>query len=220
MICWAIWNARNAFTWKGKSTSASDVILSARVNLNQWKNAQLKKKGPLFLASGESEGSEHWSKPVTDKIKVNVDGAIFEAEGWYGTGLVARNCHGHLLEALSCSKPGYLDAAVVEAIGIKEALSWIKDKQWHDVQLETDCLVAVQALHSSVPLRSPFSVVIQECKELLDSLKYVQIQFVKRSANKAAHYMARSSCFHSVRMFTESTALDDLLNIVMVDSVC
>ncbi|KAM6599952.1 hypothetical protein CsatA_019561 [Cannabis sativa] len=220
MICWAIWNARNAYIWKGKSTSASDVILSARVNLNQWKNAQLRKKGPLFLASGENEGSEHWSKPVTDKIKVNVDGAIFEAEGWFGTGLVARNCHGHLIEARSCSEPGYLDAAVVEAIGIKEALSWIKDKQWQDVQLETDCLVAVQALHSSVPLRSPFGVVIQECKELLVSLKSVQIQFVKRSANKAAHYMARSSCFHSVRMFIESTAPDDLLNIVMVDSIC
>ncbi|KAM6593181.1 hypothetical protein CsatA_000884 [Cannabis sativa] len=220
MICWAIWNARNAFIWKGKSTSASDVILSARVNLNQWKNAQLKKKGPLFLASGENEGSEHWSKPVTNTIKVNVDGAIFEAEGWYGTGLVARNCHGQLLEALSSSKPGHFEAAVVEAMGIKEALSWIKDKQWHDVQLETDCLVVVQAVHSSVLLRSPFGVVIQECKELLVSLKSVQIHFVKRSANKAAHYMARSSCFHSVRMFTESTAPVDLLNIVMVDSIC
>ncbi|KAM6574548.1 hypothetical protein CsatA_022875 [Cannabis sativa] len=177
-------------------------------------------KGPLFFASGESEGSEHWSKPVTDKIKVNVDGAIFEAEGWYGTGLVARNCHGHLLEARSCSKLGYLEAAVVEAIGIKEALSWIKDKQWRDVQLETDCLVAVQVVHYSVLLRSPFGVVIQECKELLDSLKSVQIHFVKRSANKAAHYMAHSSCFHSVRMFTESTVPDDLLNIIMVDLVC
>ncbi|XP_060973916.1 uncharacterized protein LOC133039117 [Cannabis sativa] len=129
-VCWAIWNARNALTWKGKSSSASKVVLSARVNFNQWKTAQSKKNGPLFILTGANEGREQWSKPVSNKIKVNVDGAIFASEGWYAAGGVARDCHGHLVEAFFISKPGCLEATEVEAFGIKEALSWIKGKNW------------------------------------------------------------------------------------------
>lgn len=42
-------------------------------------------------------------------------------------------------------------------MAVKEALSWVKDKQWREVVIETDCLVVVQAIRSKVPMTSPFS---------------------------------------------------------------
>uniref|UniRef100_A0A803P3J5 RNase H type-1 domain-containing protein n=1 Tax=Cannabis sativa TaxID=3483 RepID=A0A803P3J5_CANSA len=102
--------------------------MSAQVTLNQWKIAQLKKNGPLFLSSRVDLGLEQWSKFDLNKINVNVDGVIFASEGWFGAGGVARDCHGHLIEAFFVSKSGCVDAAIAEIIGINEALSWIKRK--------------------------------------------------------------------------------------------
>ena len=36
----------------------------------------------------------------------------------------------------------------MDAIGVREALSWLKDQCWSNAQVETDCLVVVQAIRS------------------------------------------------------------------------
>lgn len=43
-------------------------------------------------------------------------------------------------EALQLSKSGVVKAYTAKAIGVKEALSWIKSKEWKDAELESDCL--------------------------------------------------------------------------------
>lgn len=78
-------------------------------------------------------------------------------------------------------------------MGIREALSWIKDKSLTNVIVETDCLVAIQAIRSSEQMLSYFGRIIERCKTLLRKLedKGVILRFVKRSANLA-------SCSHSI----------------------
>lgn len=81
-----------------------------------------------------------------------------------------------------------------EAIGVREALSWIKEQQIGNVLVETNCLV-VQAIRSfDIPL-SYFGKLIEECKTLLSELKgrNVIIKFVKHSVNKVAHFLAKST---------------------------
>uniref|UniRef100_A0A803PJ45 RNase H type-1 domain-containing protein n=1 Tax=Cannabis sativa TaxID=3483 RepID=A0A803PJ45_CANSA len=112
-----------------------------------------------FFSSGLDTGLEHYTELGLNKIKVNVDGALFLSKGWLGVGGVARDC-GQLLKAFSMSKSGCVDAAIVEIVSIKETLSWIKRKGWMDVQLENDCLVAIQALHSSIYMPSPFGLLV------------------------------------------------------------
>uniref|UniRef100_A0A803PH88 Uncharacterized protein n=1 Tax=Cannabis sativa TaxID=3483 RepID=A0A803PH88_CANSA len=103
----------------------------------------------FILRDRSGTGLEHWSKAGLNKIKVNVDSAIFVSEGWYGTGGVARDCYGQLIEAFSISKPRCVDVVIAEIVGIKEALSWIK-KELDGSTTCNDCLVVVQALHSSI----------------------------------------------------------------------
>uniref|UniRef100_A0A803NFI8 RNase H type-1 domain-containing protein n=1 Tax=Cannabis sativa TaxID=3483 RepID=A0A803NFI8_CANSA len=74
---------------------------------------------------GMNVGSEHWSKLAFNKVKVNVDGAIFASERWFSFGSVARDHKGRVIEAISQSKPGQVDAAMTAIYGIKEGLSWI-----------------------------------------------------------------------------------------------
>uniref|UniRef100_A0A803NTF1 RNase H type-1 domain-containing protein n=1 Tax=Cannabis sativa TaxID=3483 RepID=A0A803NTF1_CANSA len=113
------------------------------------------------------DGAEQWCVPFGDIIKVNVDAAIFGESHSFGVGMVAHDSHGFLLEGCTQLFQGVVRPEIVEAIGVLEALSWIKRNQWQEVFLETDCLVVVQALRSSVAMLSLFGSIIEECENLL-----------------------------------------------------
>ncbi|KAM6558557.1 hypothetical protein CsatA_027796 [Cannabis sativa] len=104
-------------------------------------------------------------------------------------------------------------------MGMKEALSWIKRKGWEDVIVETDSLMVVQALNSSIHMTSYFGLLVEDCRLILTTLKNVLISFVYRSANKAAHCLARESCSLSGCLFDELNAPSFLKNIVMVEAI-
>ncbi|KAM6584509.1 hypothetical protein CsatB_011511 [Cannabis sativa] len=156
---------------------------------------------------------------MTNTVKVNVDGAIFQSENKFGFGCVARDYKGTLIEAISGSRSGVVKPEVAEIIGIKEALSWIKRKQWIDVVLETDSLIAVQALKSSIAMPSQFGLLVRDCQELVLSLNNISVIFVKRSANKPAHCVARGSCLKSDCTFSEHDAPLALKTIVYAESL-
>ena len=67
---------------------------------------------------------------------------------------------------------------MLEAIGIKEALSWIKLKGWKKVTLESDSLFVIQALRSGVIMDSYFGLFISECLNLWRLIPFVNILFV------------------------------------------
>ncbi|XP_060968324.1 uncharacterized protein LOC133035899 [Cannabis sativa] len=121
MVCWALWNARNKKVWKKQSSSLNEVI------------------GMSAL----------WVKPVLETIKINVDAASFEQENSYGYGMAARDQLGSPLHIQAEYHGGYFPSEVVEAMGIKEALSWIKANHWKGVTIESDSMLAVQAIHST-----------------------------------------------------------------------
>ncbi|XP_060972489.1 uncharacterized protein LOC115717814 [Cannabis sativa] len=84
-----------------------------------------------FYNSGD--GAELWTKPDTNTIKINVDAATFASKNRYGYGMVARNNLGILIDGKAGCNLGTFAPEVAEIIGIKEALSWIKNHNWHTV---------------------------------------------------------------------------------------
>ena len=121
----------------------------------------------------------------------------------------------NFLDAFSSCRQGRCDPELAEAFGMKEALSWIKDHSWRSVLLETDSLVVVQALRSASCMDSYFGSIISECLALWKSLPHVDIIFVRRSANKAVHSLARASCVLADRHFLyselDSSTIDALI---------
>ncbi|XP_074346607.1 uncharacterized protein LOC141685403 [Apium graveolens] len=118
--------------------------------------------------------------------------------------LTVRNDKGEMLFAARSCFPGKPKVHHAEAIGIREALSWIKveiDKNeettacslQHRMIVESDCQVAVKAVLKKERICSPFGGVIDECKSILESYNNKDIVFVKRSGNKAAYWLASSS---------------------------
>ncbi|XP_062099964.1 uncharacterized protein LOC133805803 [Humulus lupulus] len=160
MLCWALWKSRNELIWNQKGAEASEIVTLARITLEQWKNAQ-DRSFDLSLGFAQiSDGAANWQPPSP----------------------------GSLLEAKASCVGGLVEPVFSEALGIREALSWIKTKDWHNVEVESDSLVSIQAIRSSTVFLSYFGKIVQECRQLLLDLicHEVSIKFVKRSANAVA----------------------------------
>uniref|UniRef100_A0A803QS69 Reverse transcriptase domain-containing protein n=1 Tax=Cannabis sativa TaxID=3483 RepID=A0A803QS69_CANSA len=194
MVLWSIWKVRNEVVWNEKQPTSEEVLFLAKLNFVDWYNAQNQELGSPNEPNRVS--LEHWTPPTFPKYKVNVDGALFPNEKSYGIGLVARDSFGLVIQAKTLKKAGDLQPHEVEAIGIKEALSWIKDNNWPSVIVESDCRRVVLDLQGNKDMTSPYGHI------MLASVTNVSFNFVKRSANKVAHSLARSSLFEANRVFS------------------
>ncbi|XP_030508865.2 uncharacterized protein LOC115723509 [Cannabis sativa] len=168
------------------------------------------------MAGANQNKDEQWSKLEGNKIKVNVDGAIFQSNGSYGIGVVARDKNGQLIEAFTALRVGNVQPAIVESFGVKKSLSWIKGKNWSNVVIEADSIVSVQAFFSSVFMPSVFGLLISDCKRLLNCLVDVSVSLVSRSANKTGHCLACGSCYWSNRIFNVSNVPSVIHPSIMV----
>lgn len=93
--------------------------------------------------------------------------------------MVVRDHKGELVVAGTKCRDGRVSLELAEALGIKEALSWVKYQSAQPVIIETNCLSMLQAIRCSTVNLSYLGRVIDECKAL-----------VKRSANSVAHLSA------------------------------
>lgn len=141
----------------------------------------------------QEDGLEKWVQPRNGMIKINVDATIFEDTRKYCYSMIARDCAGDLVAAIAKCRLRTIAPELAGAIGIKEALSWIKNEVTQPAIVESDCLVVIQAIRYSTVNLSYLGRIIDECKSLLNDLKnrHAVLNYVKRSANNVAHFLAR-----------------------------
>ncbi|KAM6542308.1 hypothetical protein CsatB_006755 [Cannabis sativa] len=156
MVCWSVWTHRNDLVWNSKHSDASEVVTMAKLNYVEWFNAQKHNVTDANLNWPTALPVEQWTTPDFPFVKVNVDGALFSVQGRYGLGLIARSAAGMVLGARILSREGSLQPHIVQAIGIKEALSWSKANGWSDVVVKTDCLRVINDLQKFKNMASPY----------------------------------------------------------------
>lgn len=219
MVCWALWNCRNELVWKQKCNEAEEVVVSAVSALNQWFAAQDKNFDTFLSFMTAEDGAEQWNTPSVDRIKVNTDAAIFEASKCFSFSVIARDHRGQLMEAFSRCRSGSVSPVMAETIGIKEAFSWVKKQELTGVVVEADCLVAIQAIRSSAVKLSYMGRIIEDCKNLLVELKDHQVSliFVKRSANKVAHFIVRDTCSIADRIWHRDDVHPEFTRVLLDD---
>ena len=147
-----------------------------------------------------------------------MDAALFEAEGRFSWAVIARITYRSCIAAKSCCREGSIAPVLAESFGIREALSWIKLNNWSQVCIESDCLEVIQALRSQVHTDSYFGRIIAECINICNSLPDVSVVFVKRSANMAAHELARFSCLVADRCWTGGDLPSCVSDVIFCDS--
>lgn len=97
---------------------------------------------------------------------MNVDAATDVHGTSTGLSLVVRDEFGVLLAARNFCIPGNFTPRIAEAIAVKEALSWLHDKEWSRIIIESDCLQLINALNDDGPDFTSFDIVIAEIKHM------------------------------------------------------
>ncbi|XP_074336623.1 uncharacterized protein LOC141673782 [Apium graveolens] len=188
-----IWKSQNDLVWNQRSLEVRKVVDYAICVLNQRRYVQDKSFDALMGYMTHDDGYEHSQLPKEKKVEVNCDAVIFENSNSYNYAFVIRNHLGQFIEPRSKCLQGQASPELAEVVGVREALSWIKENQYSEVDVESDCQQVVQAIQSFISCLSYFGRVIEECRLLLVSLKdrNVLFRFIKRSENGLSHFITR-----------------------------
>ena len=85
--------------------------------------------------------------------------------------------------------------------------------------MESNILTVVKAILKPHQFISSTRLILEDCKQLLPSLNEVIVSFVKKSANKVAHLLARASYSMSDTCIFEGVALAFLATSLMADFI-
>ncbi|KAL8149608.1 uncharacterized protein LOC141704125 [Apium graveolens] len=124
MISWSIWNRRNRWVWDRINGSVHGVRYAASHLLRDWKETKLRIDQSKFL---EIAGARVWSPPKAGWLKINIDAAVF-IDGNIGVGAVIRDDQARFVAARGKRIAGAWKSREAEALGLKEALSWVIDR--------------------------------------------------------------------------------------------
>ncbi|XP_074350146.1 uncharacterized protein LOC141689684 [Apium graveolens] len=221
MLCWSIWKGHNELVWNQRGLEVGEIVASARVVLSQWRQAQDISFDKFLSLMTKEDGLEHWVLPKEKMVKINCDATIFESSNCYSSPMVVCDSRGEVIEAASKCYSGSVPPENTEAMGVQVALSWTKKHRYSNVMIKTVCLVVVQALRSFGTLRSYLGRLISECKSLLVELSYrkVCVHFVKRSTNKVADFLARSTYSLTDRIWWVNDNQLEFIDVLMNDLV-
>ena len=215
MLCWSIWNRRNKWVWDRIDMSVFGTRMAAVNLLMDWKRAQLEgiKQKPVIHSS-----SRRWQLPQDGWVKINIDAATFAEINAFGLGSVIRDTEGNFLHAMCRRMEGMRQAREIEAISLKEALTWTKRYGFTRCVFETDSKLLAEAFNGRGG-NSYFHSIVKECVAMAKHFNDVVVQFAHRSANEVAHRLARAS--HSMSGFREwsGVAPEFLVDVISYDLI-
>ncbi|XP_031107832.1 uncharacterized protein LOC116012436 [Ipomoea triloba] len=186
-ICWKIWEARNEKIWNQKIFNASHICLSAANLLSEWNTANL----PMNFSRIPATLTK-WTSPPTLMYKLNVDAALDINNKRMGFGFALRDSTGALVAARSAPYFRLFMPNEAEAMGVKEALKWVKSMNMDNLQVESDCLQVINGINSDLTISS-FDLILNDVRKLASCFTNICFLFVKRSANRVAHILAREA---------------------------
>lgn len=192
-ICWRLWGARNQEVWNNVTVNHATIFREARTYLDAWKEIHCK-----TTATKTALQMEKWKKPPENILKLNVDAALDNNSRTTGFGFIIRDHNGLFVAAAGMNCNGLYHPKMAEAIGIREALNWIKSLGVTKVQVESDALTVIQNINSQSDWTS-FDFIIEDIRQAANLFLDISFVFARRSANMAAHKLAREAVFSAER---------------------
>lgn len=195
MVLWAIWFFRNKRVWEEKRVTPGFAVDWGLKQLHDWKQAvsQVQNLQQGHTTANNRENAK-WVRPVQGKFKVNVDAGIAEGSNCFTIGMLLRDHTGFFLEGRTMKLNRTVSVMEAETTGIEEALLWITSRNITNICIESDSLLAVQAINGTGEFHSEVGHSINICRSILASRSDICVQHVRRLANRAAHCMARIPC--------------------------
>ena len=134
---------------------------------------------------------QKWVPPELGWIKVNVDGATSKVGSKGGAGVVFRNHEGAFLGGACHVLPGCPDPAASELHACRRVVQLADEFNANRLHIETDSKEIASKLRNREKDLSVLGPLVEEVKMMLQAREQWKITWVRRSANGAAHALAR-----------------------------
>ncbi|XP_073361303.1 uncharacterized protein [Aegilops tauschii subsp. strangulata] len=183
---YALWLARNNARDGQRIEDADGIARRVFALMCEWQAIHGKKS-----KLDNPAPREKWCPPEDEWVKANVDGAMSKVGDRGGVGIVLRNQEGAFLGGACHAFRQCKEPAMVELLACRRAVQLAQNLNVQNLHLEMDCREIVCKLQSKEKDLSPLGPVVEEVKQMLDSRDRWKITWVRRSANNAAHRLAR-----------------------------
>ncbi|XP_019189723.1 PREDICTED: uncharacterized protein LOC109184133 isoform X1 [Ipomoea nil] len=160
-VCWKIWSARNGKIWNHTITPMQAIINEAHVFLFDWQNVN----SSTPQAGNSSAEVVKWLKPPDGWYKLNVDAALDNNNSKMGFGFVLRDSNGLFKATGMIPWQGLHGPDEAEAIGIREALKWLKLQSLDRICIESDCAKVIHVIQS-ISVVSYFNLILHDIQNL------------------------------------------------------
>ena len=104
--------------------------------------------------------------PLTDWVKVNFDGTVFQESGEAGLGIIIRNDYGLVMAGLTQVIPLPTSVEMVEVLVARRALILAKELGLDHIILEGDSEIAIRAMKSEGYSATSFGHILSDIKVL------------------------------------------------------
>jgi ribonuclease HI len=182
-----LWSRRNEYVHEGKFIHPNSIVQQAMTSLTEFKEATAHDLPP----SHDNEATDRWSIPVQGCMKVNWDTSICSQRGLVGVGIVCRNHLGEVLGVQRKIVEGFFDPLVAEAWAGGRVIQFGMELGFTHIVLEGDSKLVVDAINAEGPSWSKIGHLVEDIQILLQNFQQWKVQAIRRSANTAAHTIAR-----------------------------
>ncbi|XP_057792604.1 uncharacterized protein LOC131009319 [Salvia miltiorrhiza] len=189
MLLWQIWRDRNAMVWQNEFPVPTRSILRADVARNDWKAM----RKPTTQRQRVGASCVGWHSIPEGSFICNVDAAFFEEDQSMGIGVAIRNHEGHFVIGKTIKLNGRRSVVEGELLGIKEALSWIKELGLVTGWVENDSLQACNLITSGDRNLLEIGAIAAACRLELRVLSNFSMRHVRREQNAIAHCLAKAA---------------------------
>lgn len=194
-VLWGIWFARNKRIFEGKNMTPAFVMDWSTKQIAEWRSVnKITGLVPADMRDSERQEIHRWQPPQVGKFKVNVDASVFAGQNSFAVGMVLRNWQGHYISGKTMRFADNVKVMEAEMVGILETLTWLEVLPAPEVIIESDSLMAVNAINKDHTNLLEQGNMVQHCRTLMRERGGVSLEFVRKRANKVAHKMARIPC--------------------------
>ncbi|XP_073313582.1 uncharacterized protein [Primulina huaijiensis] len=218
-ILWAIWKQRNSALWTNHLDTPIRMVVTAVSFLYDCISLAKSNKEIHDASTRKQYGS--WTPPPSGTVKCNIDAAFFDDIKSAGISMVVRNEEGRFLMARTNLIKGLCCVREGEAIGLLEALSWIRNSNYPKVLFEVDALTVYNAMTESVADITEFGGIMGRCRDIVATNSGFSVHFTRRQANEIAHVLAKHSRFYTSPCVWSETpmCIGALMNLYLYQSV-
>ncbi|KAI5006932.1 hypothetical protein ZWY2020_046880 [Hordeum vulgare] len=183
---YGLWLARNEARDGKRIAPPHAIVDSVSALVREWKTtheqaARQPKDRPI----------QKWTVPDEGWINVNADGAMTKSGTKGGGGVVLRDHNGAFLAGEALFFGEVRDAEAAEILACRRAVQLASQRGVVKIHLELDNQGLVRMLQEQQRNMADVGPWIQEVKSMLSTFEACRVDWVRRSANGAAHKFAR-----------------------------